>query len=154
MIENLMTRTPLCVSPETPINEAVHRMGVARIGCVLIAVDDELLGIFSERDLLNMFATSATVSLHVPILEHMTKMSLQTIGLDAEPVDALCLMVKNNIRHLPVLHENRIVGILGLRDLVFPDEITPVPSTTCASATSVATFPGLATGSGHSGRDR
>ena len=120
-----MTKDPICVAPTTPINEAVHKMGAAKVGCVLVAEGTKLVGIFTERDLLHMFSESPEVSLHEPVLAHMTAMPLRTIELAHEPVDALCLMIENNIRHLPVLEGGDIVGILGLRDLVKADEIVP-----------------------------
>jgi CBS domain-containing protein len=127
MIADLMVRNPVCVPPETPINIAVSKMAAAGIGCVLVCEGeslDTLVGIFSERDLVQMFTPDANTCFTCPVSEYMTP-SPYTIGPTQAPVEALCLMTEHHVRHLPVVADGKLKGILGLRDLVKLDEISP-----------------------------
>jgi len=105
------------VAPDMPVCEAAQRMAVARIGCVLV-VDPagELLGVFTERDLLRMFTTRLDPQLTEPVEEHMSRYPLT---LDSETsIDAgREFMRQNQIRHLPVLEHGRVVGVVSIRDI-------------------------------------
>jgi CBS domain-containing protein len=106
------------VAESTVVAQVVRLLANERIGAVV--VEDRLthlVGIFSERDLVNALATFGAAVLDWPVNELMTRAVL-TCGPD-ERVDAvLAKMTLNRFRHMPVLDGGRLVGIVSIGDLV------------------------------------
>jgi CBS domain-containing protein len=75
-----------------------------------------LAGIVTERDIVNLIAAGGDPH-SVKVAHGMTRRHLETIGPKADIVEAADRMVSLNIRHLPVLDQGKVVGILSIRDL-------------------------------------
>ncbi|MEK1938978.1 MAG: CBS domain-containing protein [Pseudomonas sp.] len=104
------------VSPETSVLEAVKLMGELGIGALLVTDGGELVGIVSERDYVRKIAmlerdTSATVS------EIMTAKVI-TVGPKEGNRHCMQLMTDGHLRHLPVMEEGKLIGLLSIGDLV------------------------------------
>lgn len=92
-------------------------MAVANVGCVLVVdADDRLVGVFTERDLLRMFTTRLDPPLADPVAEHMSRYPL-TMDPDASVDAARIFMKQNMIRHVPLVENGRLVGVVSSRDL-------------------------------------
>lgn len=110
------------------IHNAIGRLNEHRIGALIVTTDgDEVVGIISERDILrqcgdhcdNMkqLAASAETACTSLVKDAMTKELV--IGLlDDDPNYAMGVMTENRIRHLPILDEGRLVGMISIGDLV------------------------------------
>lgn len=100
------------------VSSAVARLAERRIGALV--VEDawmKLVGIFSERDLLNAIARRGATVLDAPVSELMTGHVITTTS--SERIDAaLAMMTMKHIRHLPVVDQGRLVGIVSIGDLV------------------------------------
>jgi len=108
--------TDLTVAPATAtIAEAAQLMSLRQVGSVLVLDDDELLGIFTERDVVRALATEFDAAGH-PIATWMTA-EPATMTPDDDPGDALRAMLSGGFRHVPVLDAGRVVGIVSIRDL-------------------------------------
>jgi CBS domain-containing protein len=95
----------------------VQLLAEKRIGCVPIVDDGQVVGIFSERDLVYRTAEEGATVLERPVGEFMTKPAITTDG--ATPViHCLSLMTKRRIRHLPVVVDGALVGLVSIGDLV------------------------------------
>ncbi len=106
------------VPPHATVFEAVQKMVEARIGAVLVVDDDgRLVGIFSERDVLVRVVSLHRDPLTTPVAHVMT---IDPITIDAgTPVeDVLDQHSGKEFRHLPVLEEGRLVGMVSVRDLL------------------------------------
>jgi len=105
------------VRVDTPVGEAAQRMAVANVGCVLVVdADEHLVGVFSERDLLRMFTTRLDPPLTDPVAEHMSLYPL-TMDPDASVEAGRIFMRQNMIRHVPLVEDGRLVGVVSSRDL-------------------------------------
>ncbi len=102
--------------PDTSVRAAAKLMAKRRIGAVPVTDLGKLLGIFTERDLLSRIIAPELDADAMTLREVMTP-DPQTIDIDAPVADAFKLMFKGGFRHLPVLQEGRLVGILSLRDI-------------------------------------
>jgi CBS domain-containing protein len=104
------------VEPSDTVGEAVAVMAQNRIGSVLVMEGDRLLGIFTERDTVRALSLSHDAPRH-QIVSWMTP-DPKTVdpGMDAE--EALRFMLDQGFRHLPVVKDGRLVGIVSMRDLV------------------------------------
>jgi CBS domain-containing protein len=113
-IVNKQTLTKL--APETLVREAARIMAERHIGAVLVTVNGRLEGIFTERDVLNRVGGLGRDADTLRISEVMTR-NPDTVGPDATALDTLILMQTKGYRHLPVLDEGELVGIVSVRDL-------------------------------------
>ncbi len=115
-------RDILSVSPEASVADAIHTLCEHRVGAlVVISSDDKTMeGIVTERDLLQCMCahchnTADTAT--KPVREFMTT-DVVVASPDDHAHKALAVMSKNHIRHLPVVEEDRVVGIVSIGDLL------------------------------------
>jgi CBS domain-containing protein len=101
------------IPPDTPVLRAMQTLAGLEIGCVLVGEDDRLVGIFTQRDVLDRVAEQYEQVKDLPISELMT--SNLVAVYDSDPAAAaLCAMAAGGYRHVPVLNMNEeIVGIVG-----------------------------------------
>ncbi len=106
------------IAPDERVREAVRRLSEQRIGAIV--VEDawmKMVGIFSERDLLNAIARRGPEVLDAAVSDIMTTHVLTCTS--SERVDAaLAMMTLKRIRHLPVVDAGQLVGIVSIGDLV------------------------------------
>ena len=110
------------VAPEATLQDVVDELVQHNIGAVLVchrdpAAGEKLLGIVSERDVLRRCALSER-PLRDWRAEEVMSRNLVTAGPDDSVGDVLKAMTLNRIRHLPVLQEGKLVGIVSIGDLV------------------------------------
>lgn len=88
-----------------------------RIGALPIVSNGEVMGIFSERDLVYGVAAAGSTFLNENVSDVMTKPAI-CIASDLNIITALSLMTKRRIRHLPVVDGGDLVGFVSIGDLV------------------------------------
>jgi len=97
--------------------DAVRQMAEAGVGSILIMDDGELVGIFTERDYLRRIAIKGRRSTETVMSEVMTG-DLVTVSPDHTVEHCMGLMTDRRIRHLPVLADGAVVGVVSIGDLV------------------------------------
>jgi CBS domain-containing protein len=100
--------------------ETVRAMVELNIGAVPVMHHGELVGIFSERDLMKRVVAESLDPRTTCVAEVMTNDPL-TIGMDYSPDCCATLMRQHNFRHLPVCHHGKLVGMVSLRDILLHD---------------------------------
>jgi CBS domain-containing protein len=105
------------VSPDTTVLDALRVMAEREIGAVLVTEGEHLVGVFSERDYARKVVLHGKASKDTPVREIMTDRVVcvrptQTIE------DCMNLMTDKRIRHLPVLDNKKIVGVISIGDVV------------------------------------
>jgi len=126
---------PICsVDVSTPIDETLRCMVDKRIGCALVTENDQLVGIFTERDFVDR-VVSADLDVGQPIGGVMTR-SPKTIQRNQSIQNAIELMEGGGYRHLPVLGDDaQPTGVLSVKDVVhylvgyFPANVYNLPPT-------------------------
>jgi CBS domain-containing protein len=105
------------VSPDTTVLEAIARMDAKRVGALLVMEGERLVGILSERDYTRKVILLGRASKDTPVSEIMTR---QVIVVPPQMGLGECLQVVTNhgIRHLPVVENERVIGVLSIGDLV------------------------------------
>jgi CBS domain-containing protein len=125
LTRNLMVESVSRLNPTPPhevdaggtVADAVERMRTERVGCLLVVSGDRLVGVFTERDLLNKVLSEGR-PLSTPLAEVMTP---NPVSVNAkEPVrTAVERMQRGGYRHVPVVDENdRPVGVLSAKRIV------------------------------------
>jgi len=117
-IEILNPKSPLAVPPHTPVGEVLRQMAGRSIGCVMVVDGEQLVGIFSERDVLMRVNVDAAAMASRPIEAVMTRRP-ETLRLRDRIAFALHRMNVGGYRHIPVLdQEDRLVGVVSIRDIL------------------------------------
>ena len=110
-------REVVTVSPEETVLDAVCTLVGHRIGAVVVVQEEEILGILSERDVLRLTARSPDQLRTTPVRELMT--TELVVGVEDDSLDyVMGIMTRNRVRHLPVVEERRLVGIVSIGDVV------------------------------------
>lgn len=105
------------VTPEAPASEAIRVMCEGNVGSVLVVNGSTLMGIFSERDVLRRIAHQGVRASEVPVRELMTS-ELFTVEPGMTVEEALVECTDRRIRHLPVVQNGKLLGLLSIGDLV------------------------------------
>ncbi|MEP2531018.1 CBS domain-containing protein [Shimia sp.] len=108
----------LTVTPETLVSEAAKILAEKGIGTVMVSVDGEVpAGILSERDIVRELARSGSGCLKDSVETYMTS-NLVTCGRNDDAVEVLEKMTQGRFRHMPVLEDGKLVGLVSLGDAV------------------------------------
>src|SRR5438045_3464906 len=112
-VREVMQAEPITLTPGQPVREALDRMNRHRVGAVVVAAEDgTLAGIFSERDLLRRVADAEAGWRDKPVSEWMTA-DPYLIAPDVGWEDAAALMERLRVRHLPVVENRKVIGIVS-----------------------------------------
>lgn len=115
-IGGVMRSRLVTASPDETAGDAIRRMLEAGVGSVVVCDGPVLVGIFTERDVLRLAGTGADFDA-TPLSEVMTS-SPATISADDGILEAAELMKERKLRHLPVVEDGNLVGIVSIRDVL------------------------------------
>lgn len=107
------------VSPDTPVADLLARLAEYNIGAILVSSDggQTVAGIVSERDVVRALAGSSGSPLNQPVSELMT-VEITTASPKDSIEHLMGLMTEHRIRHIPVLVDRNLVGIVSIGDVV------------------------------------
>ena len=105
------------ITPETTVFDALRYMAEKRIGALLVLEGDKIAGIVSERDFVRKIAETNACKLTAPVLEYMTR-EVFTISPSQTIEDCMTMMTEQRIRHLPVVEEDKLAGMISIGDVV------------------------------------
>lgn len=107
-----------CAGPEQTVMDVAKRLSARRIGAVVVtSPDGKVVGIISERDIIRVLGAHGTEALEWPVADVMTRRVVtcrehDTVG------DLMEQMTERRFRHLPVVENGRLVGIISIGDVV------------------------------------
>lgn len=105
------------IEPEATIRDAIARLVENNIGSLVVVEDGEPAGIITERDILRCCADRPDRLAEIRVGEVMTRDLI--VGEPADELDyVMGIMTRNRIRHLPILDERRLVGMVSIGDVV------------------------------------
>ena len=118
-IRDLMSTNVVSVSPQQSIQECAALMEQNDIGAIPVVENGEVRGIVTDRDL-TVRATAHGLAAHSPVSECMSQ-GIKVADANMDIHEAAALMGANQIRRLPVVENNQIVGMLAIGDLAIED---------------------------------
>ncbi|MBX9574843.1 MAG: CBS domain-containing protein [Caulobacteraceae bacterium] len=105
------------IAPDEPLSAACAQLDEKRVGALVVCRDDKVVGVISERDVVRAVARGGREALDRPVADHMTPDVVfadpsETVG------DLMNRMTDRRIRHLPVLFDGRLTGVVSIGDVV------------------------------------
>jgi CBS domain-containing protein len=119
-VEDLLARKPralYAIGPDEPVIAAIRMMAEHSIGAVLVLRDGAIAGIVSERDYARKVVLLGRASNDTPIRDIMST-PVVTVTPQDDLDHCMRLMTERRIRHLPVVQDGRVIGMLSIGDLV------------------------------------
>ena len=105
------------VSPRATVYEALQKMAEHDVGALLVMEEGRLLGGFSERDYARKLVLMGRFSRDTQVVEVMTENPL-TVTRATPLSEAMRLMTEHRVRHLPVVEEGKVLGVISIGDVV------------------------------------
>jgi CBS domain-containing protein len=106
-----------CVSPEATVFDALVVMSDKNVGALVVMKSDEVVGIFSERDCARKVELKGKAARELRVQDIMTSTPV-TVGPEHSIEECMEIMNSHHIRHLPVLENQRLVGMITIRDAI------------------------------------
>lgn len=107
---------PVSIEAWEGLRAAARLMHDHGVSCLPVMSDVDLIGIITERDLVEAMAVDELPQ-RARVFEHMTQRP-QTVDLDADCAEAVTEMLALGCRHLPVIDQGRVIGVVSARDLL------------------------------------
>ena len=117
VIQDKIEQTIFTISPEATVLEAISLMANKGIGAVVVTDQDKVVGILSERDYTRKIMLMERTSKETSVSEIMTAKVL-TVTKSTSVEDCLGLMTDRHLRHLPVVENDKLIGLISIGDLV------------------------------------
>lgn len=105
------------INSDEPVSNAVELMNRHNIGAVLVMTEGGVCGIFTERDYMKKIAGS-TVDVKMTKVMDISSCNLVAVDPSYSVMEAMAIMTEQHCRHLPVMENNELVGLVSIGDLV------------------------------------
>ncbi len=118
-VRQILDRKPevYWVEPGTTVLEALSLMAEKNVGALVVLELDQLVGIFSERDYARKIVLEGKSSKDTPVRQVMTTQVI-CVGPQRSAGECMALMTEKRVRHLPVLENGSLVGVISIGDVV------------------------------------
>lgn len=117
LLKHSQTQKLVTLNPSDTVFEAATEMALHMVGSVLVLDGEKLIGIFTERDLLNRVVAKGLEPKKTPLSEVMTK---NVVTIDSNDTIESCYdrMQETRARHLPIKDGERVIGVVTMRNLL------------------------------------
>ncbi len=104
------------ITPDATVFDALKIMAEKEIGALVVLDGEKMVGILSERDYARKVILSGKSSEETLVREIMTS-DVMYVGPDEKVKNCLSIMTKKHFRHLPVLEQDKVIGVLSIGDV-------------------------------------
>jgi CBS domain-containing protein len=105
------------IEPEASIRKAAHWLCVKKIGALVVTNGKTVLGIISEREIVHAFSRNGEAAGSMPVKEVMNSRVI-TVSPEESISRVMRLMTQHRVRHMPVLRDGELAGIISIGDVV------------------------------------
>jgi CBS domain-containing protein len=117
ILKSKRDKTVYTIAPTASVLEAIRLMAEKNIGGLLVLEGGNVVGVVTERDLVRKAFLMAKSTQDTPVLEIMTS-EVMYVSLERTSEECMALMTENRFRHLPVLDQGKLAGLVSIGDLV------------------------------------
>jgi len=117
LVDSKTDSTHYAVKANEMVLKALRIMASANIGSVLVMEDGKIIGIFTERDYVQKGELEGRTAAKTLVREVMTN-EIYTVTTETSTDECMAIMLKYHIRHLPVVENGTLVGIVSMRDVI------------------------------------
>jgi CBS domain-containing protein len=110
-------QTVYTIIPTASVFDAVKLMAEKSIGALVVTADEQVVGIITERDYARKIILMARSSKDTPVRDIMTS-TVMYVRPDQASEECMVLMTENRLRHLPVMEDGKLIGLVSIGDLV------------------------------------
>jgi CBS domain-containing protein len=107
----------ISVAPETMVSTALELMADKNVGALVVTKDGSIAGIFSERDFARATVSKGKAALDSTVRDLMTS-NVFTVTPEQSIEECMAVMTAKRIRHLPVIENQRLIGVISIGDVV------------------------------------
>lgn len=115
-IEGVMTKTVATISAQAPVVDAAKLMMEANVGCLVVVDGERLVGLLTDRDIVTRVIAPGLEVTKCKVSDFMTSEVVTAIP-QTDVLEAAKLMIRYNVRRLPVVDGRTIVGIVSIADV-------------------------------------
>ena len=106
------------IDVNSSVDDAIRSMNARRISAIIVTENGKTVGIFTERDVVRSYiATNGKPFKDVPVRDSMVRDLIVAVP-DEDIHEVSATMVEKNIRHLPVVDDGKVIGMLSIRDII------------------------------------
>lgn len=105
------------IAPDAPVYDALKLMADKNVGALIVLDGEKLVGVISERDYARKVILKGKSARDTPVREIMTR-EVICVSPKRTVEECMALMTDKRIRHLPVLEEDRLIGVVSIGDVV------------------------------------
>lgn len=115
--ETALAKAMYKVAPDVMVFDGLKLLSDFEVGAMMVMEGDTLIGIFSERDYTRKVALQGRNSRETPVADIMTREPI-TVSPDTRTRACMALMSAHKIRHLPVVDQHQVLGMISIRDIM------------------------------------
>jgi len=117
-VGDLMTRNFIFVSSDTNLKKCAETLVKKKVGSLIVKDKDDLKGILTEKDIVWAIVKKSVKDLDKILARDIAKRKVVTIKPSSDIIEALNRMKKEKVRRLPVIENNKVIGMLTLKDIL------------------------------------
>ena len=117
ILRSKLTQAVHTIAPAASVLDAIKLMAQQRIGALLVMEGEAVVGIVTERDYARKVILMGRSSSETPVRDIMSA-PVMYVRLNQTNEDCMALMTENRLRHLPVMEEGKLIGLISIGDLV------------------------------------
>jgi len=116
-VAKIMTKNPVITSKDELLPRAARKMLSNNVGCLIVKEGDTLIGIVTEKDIVED-AVGKELDIKKTKIKDIMSTGMIIISPDADILDAIKKMKKNDVRRLPVVKGRKLLGLLTMKDII------------------------------------
>ena len=116
-VEKVMERDVLCTEPNAKVIDCAKIMAEKRIGSAVVCSNGKVVGIITEQDL-SRKVLAKSIDANTTLVSEVMSKEVHTIPPEKDLYDAMVFMGEKKVKHLPVVKEEKLLGIISFKDII------------------------------------